>query len=80
MSKKDEVQGEGDYKSAKKFDKMESDFVKSGGVEKNAGKAAPKDDAEARDMEQAEQAGRSHSKGDDKSLKKGADDDLDNDE
>jgi hypothetical protein len=69
MSKKqaaqDQVQGEGDYKSAKKFDQAEQDFIKSGGVEKAAGKAAPRSAEEAEDMETAEEIGRSHSKGED---------------
>ncbi|HEX4329379.1 MAG TPA: hypothetical protein VH105_21510 [Burkholderiales bacterium] len=63
---KDQVQGEGDYKSAKKFDKAERDFVKSGAVEKAAHKAEPKSDAEAREMLRAEKIGRSHSKGEDR--------------
>jgi hypothetical protein len=81
MSKKDQVQGEGDYKSAKKFDKAERDFVKSGGVEKAAHKAEPKSDEEAREMLRAEEIGRSHSKGEDKGMA-GRDDtaDLDDDE
>jgi hypothetical protein len=66
MSDKDKVQGEGDYKSAKKFDKDERDFVKSGAVERAAHEAEPKSDEEAREMLRAEKIGRSHSKGDDK--------------
>jgi hypothetical protein len=71
MSKKklklpqDKVQGEGDYKSAKKFDEAEQGFVKSGGIEKAAGKAEPKSAEEAEELKHAEQIGRSHSKGDD---------------
>jgi len=68
MSKKDKIQGEGDYKSAKKFDKEENDFVKSGAVEKAAHKAEPKSDEEAREMLRAEKIGRSHSKGEDKGI------------
>ena len=69
MSKKDEVQGEGDYKSAKKFNQQERDFVQSGAVEKAAHKAEPKTDQEALDMLNAEKIGRSHSKGEDASAK-----------
>jgi hypothetical protein len=65
MSKQDEVQGEGDYKSAKKFQQQERDFVKSGAVEKAAHDAEPKSEKEAREMQRAESIGRSHSKGED---------------
>lgn len=76
MSKKnrkqqDQVQGEGDYKSARKFDQDEQAFVKSGGVERAAHKAEPKSDAEAREMLRAEKEARSHSKGDDSGMRKG---------
>jgi len=64
---KDEVQGEGDYKSAKKFDDAEQEFVGSGGVE-TAGSPAPKSADEAEDMERAEQTGRGHSKGEDPTI------------
>lgn len=63
--KNDEVQGEGDYKSAKKFDDAEQAFVKSGGVEKAAGQAEPKSAGEAKELDRAEKIGRSHSKGED---------------
>lgn len=66
MSDKDKVQGEGDYESAKKFDKAEREFVKSGAVERAAHKAEPKSEEEAREMLRAEKIGRSHSKGEDK--------------
>ena len=58
----DPVQGEGDYKSAKKFNQAEQAFVKSGGVEEAAGKAAPTSDQEAEVMIAAEEAGRSRGK------------------
>jgi hypothetical protein len=70
MSDKDQVQGEGDYKSAEKFNQAERAFVKSGAVEKAAGEAEPKSADEARQMKDAEQAGRSHSKGEDASFNK----------
>jgi hypothetical protein len=68
MSPKDQVQGEGDYKSAEKFDSDEQAFIKSGGVERAAGKAEPKSTAEAREMARAEKIGRSHSKGEDEAF------------
>jgi hypothetical protein len=57
------VQGEGDYEAARRFDKSERDFVKSGKVGERSGEAQPHDAAEASDMNTAEQVGRSHSKG-----------------
>ncbi len=36
---KPDIQGEGDYKAARRFDKAEEDFVKSGKVEEDARKA-----------------------------------------
>jgi hypothetical protein len=58
------VQGEGDYEAARRFDKAEQDFVQSGKARERSGKAAPHDAAEASDMRDAEAEGRSHSKGD----------------
>ena len=64
------VQGEGDYKSAKKFDDDERAFVKSGRVDKAAREAEPKSQAEADEMKKAEEIGKSRSKGEDASAKK----------
>ena len=63
------VQGEGDYKSDRKYTESAHAFVKSGKVEevaRNAKPATPKDEQE---MQQAEKAGESHSKGEDPALK-----------
>jgi hypothetical protein len=57
------VQGEGDYVAGRRYDKSQGDFVKSGEVEQHRGEAAPHDSAEASDMQEAEQRGKSHSKG-----------------
>ena len=57
------VQGEGDYEAGRRFDKAEREFVKSGKVDDRAGQAQPGDAAEASEMNQAEQKGKSHSKG-----------------
>ena len=64
------VQGEGDYKSAKKFDDDELAFVKSGRVDKAAREAAPRSQAEADEMKTAEEAGKSRSRGEDASAPK----------
>jgi hypothetical protein len=71
MSKKDQVQGEGDYESARKFNQAEREFVKSGAAGKSTHQAEPKSAAEALEMLRAEKIGRSHSKGEDKARKPG---------
>jgi len=58
-----QVQGEGDYEAARRFDKAQSDFANSGRVKDGARRAKPEDPAQAADIEQAEQEGKSHSKG-----------------
>ena len=52
------VQGEGDYASARKFDEAEKEFVASGKVPAAARAAAPKSEAEQKEMLEAEQAGK----------------------
>jgi hypothetical protein len=64
------VQGEGDYDSAKRFDDDEAKFAKSGRVDKAARDAEPKSKAEADEMKKAEERGRSRSKGEDPSARK----------
>ena len=59
----DKVQGEGDYEAARNFDDAEREFVEAGKVQQAARDAAPKNQAEADEMARAEQAGKSHSKG-----------------
>jgi hypothetical protein len=70
--KKDEVQGEGDYAAARRYDKAAREFAESGKVEPAAHDAAPADAKEAAELERAEQAGKSHAKGEDPLLKKGS--------
>ncbi len=64
------VQGEGDYESAKKFDDQEAAFAKSGRVDQAARDAEPKSQAEADQMKQAEETGKSRSRGEDASSRK----------
>jgi hypothetical protein len=52
------VQGEGDYASARKFDEAEKEFVASGKVPAAARAAAPKSEAEQKEMLDAEEAGK----------------------
>ena len=59
------VQGEGDYKSAKRYDESVQSFIKAGKVPDAALKAKPANPKEAKSLENAEKIGLSHSKGED---------------
>ena len=59
---KSNVQGEGDYDSAKKYNQNARAFVDSGKVEKAARNSAPRNSSEKAEMRQAEAAGRARSK------------------
>ena len=58
-------QGEGDRESARRFNEDEQKFVQSGRVTEAARKAAPRDASEQQQMQQAEEAGKSHAKDED---------------
>ncbi len=62
---KDTVQGEGDYEAGRRYDKASREFAESGKVEPAARDAAPENEREAEDLERAEEAGKSHAKGED---------------
>jgi hypothetical protein len=62
-AKSGSVQGEGDYVAGRNYDEAQQQFVKSGKVDERAGAARPQDGAEAAELEDAEQEGKSHSKG-----------------
>ncbi len=66
------VQGEGDYKSAEKYDESVQSFVKSGKVAGAAQRAKPATPLEAQELEAAEREGLSHSKGEDPGVKREA--------
>jgi hypothetical protein len=70
----DKEHGEGNYKASREFNKAESEFVKSGKADAARGKAAPKSDAEARELDAAEREARSRSKGEDPALTRPAPD------
>lgn len=57
------VPGEGNYRSAKKYNQSAHEFAESGKVEQAARDAAPRNNAEKSEMSQAEAEGRSHAKG-----------------
>ena len=57
------TRGEGNYKATRQYNEGVKDHMQHHDVEKEARDAAPKSDAEARDMERAEEEGRSRAKG-----------------
>jgi hypothetical protein len=59
---KSNVQGEGDYASAKKYNEQARAFAESGKVEQAARDAAPHNAQEQDAMRQAEAEGRAHAK------------------
>jgi len=60
--------GEGNYKATRDYNAGVKDHMQHHDVEKEARDAAPQSDAEARDMERAEEAGRSRAKGGSKEM------------
>ena len=58
--------GEGSYSGTRQYNEGVKEHMQNHDVEKEARDAAPKSDAEARDMERAEDAGRSRAKGESK--------------
>lgn len=66
-----DLQGEGNYVAGRRYDEAQREFVESGRVEEAARRARPDNTREAEEMEAAEEAGRSHAKGEDEALKRG---------
>ena len=62
MTGKDKEHGEGNYKASKDYNDRTKNFVESGKVDEAAEKAKPQNQQEAREMEQAEEEGKSHAK------------------
>ena len=60
---KNQVQGEGDYVSNRRYTESVKEFVESGKVDAAARNAKPQSQQEAAEMRKAEQAGASHAKG-----------------
>ena len=61
--KREQQMGEGSYEGTADYNKRTEEYLKKADVEKDAEAAKPKSEQEARDMEQAEEEGKSHSKG-----------------
>ena len=55
--------GEGSYEATRDYQKNIEDYLKDADVEADAQQAKPRSEQEARDLEQAEKEGKSHSKG-----------------
>jgi hypothetical protein len=62
------VHGEGNYAASKQYNDATRDFVESGRVAKAAKDAAPTSDADALQMQAAEDEGKRHAKGEDPAL------------
>jgi hypothetical protein len=63
MPTKDKEHGEGNYKATRDYNQRTKEFIESGKVDEAAEGSKPKNEKEAREMREAEQAGKSHSKG-----------------
>lgn len=66
-----DLQGEGNYDAARRYDKAQRDFVESGQVDDAARKAAPKNAEEEKALQRAEQEGKSHAKDEDPAVSRG---------
>lgn len=58
-----QVEGEGSYSASRDYQKNIKEYLDQADVQADAEKAKPRSEAEARDLEQAEREGKSHSKG-----------------
>ena len=59
------VKGEGDYEATRRYRKRTEEYLENNDVEKAALRAAPRDAAEAEELESAEEMGKSRAKGED---------------
>lgn len=60
---KQQQMGEGSYEASRDYKERIEEYLKKADVEADAQKAKPRSEQEAREMEKAEQEGKSHSKG-----------------
>jgi len=61
--KGEQQMGEGSYEATRDYQKNIKDYLKDADVEADAEAAKPSSEQEARDLDEAEKEGRSHSKG-----------------
>jgi hypothetical protein len=66
-----EVQGEGDYRSAREFNEKERSFVRSHDTERLAEEATPENAEQAAEMERAEREGKERARPDPETGKAG---------
>lgn len=59
----DQVEGEGSYTATRDYQKNIKGYLDKADVKSDAEAAKPRSEAEAREMEEAEREGKSHSKG-----------------
>jgi hypothetical protein len=55
--------GEGSYEGTRDYNRRQAEYMKTHDVKKDAEAAKPKSEEEARELKQAEEEGKSHSKG-----------------
>ena len=60
---KDQVEGEGSYTATRDYQKNIQDYLEKADVDADAQAAKPRSESEARELEQAEREGKSHSRG-----------------
>lgn len=58
-----QVEGEGSYTATRDYQKNIKDYLQQADVQGDAEAAKPRSESEAKDLEQAEREGKSHSKG-----------------
>ncbi len=69
MAHNDQIQGEGDYDAARRYDEKLRDHVEHHDMEREARDAEPKSEGEEREMERAEELGKQRAKEEDPLLK-----------
>jgi hypothetical protein len=60
---KEQQMGEGSYEGTREYNERTKEYLKKADVEADAQAAKPRSEEEAREIEKAEEEGRSHSKG-----------------
>jgi len=58
-----QVEGEGSYSATRNYQKDIKEYLEKADVEKDAEAAKPRSESEARELEEAEREGKSHSRG-----------------
>jgi len=58
-----QVEGEGSYSATRNYQKDIKEYLEKADVDKDAEAAKPRSDSEARELEDAEREGKSHSRG-----------------